>query len=137
MQMNKKLTLKERKYIKARIGGKTQKDSYKDAYSSNSNDNVIKVAAHQVEKRPHVQQAIEAALAAQGLTPEWAVAQLGKVAGQDEELGAKRLASKDILELHGWNKAERPNLQIDIKNAFFKSGRERTNDQIIDIEATK
>ena len=131
----KKLTLKERKYIKSRVTGKSQKDAYKDAYSTNSNDNVIKVAAHHVEKRPHVQQAIQAALEAQGLTPEWAVAQLGKVAGQDEELGAKRLASKDILELHGWNKSERPNLQIDIKNAFFKNGRD--NDQIIDVEATE
>ena len=135
MPKSKKLTLKERKYIKERVSGKTQKDAYKVAYSSNTNDKVIKAAAYKVEKRPHVQQAIEAALEAQGLTPEWAVAQLGKVAAQDEELGAKRLASKDILELHGWNKADRPNLQIDIKNAFFKSGRENNDEQVVDIEA--
>lgn len=129
--MNKKPTTKERKYLKARIGGKTKKDAYKLAYSANTNDNVIQVAANKIEKRPHIQAAIEAALEAQGLTPEWAVAQLGKVAEQDDEIGAKRLAAKDLLELHGWNKNERPTVQIQMKNAFFQSGRD--TGEIIDV----
>lgn len=128
--------MKERKFVKARVSGKNLAESYKAGYSANTNYNVMRVAGGKVEKRPHVQQAIEAALEAQGLTPEWAVAQLGKVAKQDEELGAKRLASKDILELHGWNKNERPNLELNIKNAFFQGGRQsRSNDDVIDVEA--
>jgi phage terminase small subunit len=119
----KKLTHKERKFVKQKIAGASDAEAYNSAYSP-QNNNVARVAAHKVKNRPHVQQAIEAALEAQGLTAEWAVAQLGKVAAQDDELGAKRLASKDILELHGWNKNERPTVQIQMKNAFFQTGRQ-------------
>jgi phage terminase small subunit len=130
----KKPTIKEKKFIKAKVQGKTHAEAYLAAGYAPNNKNVMTVAGSVIAKRPHVQQAIEAALEAQGLTPEWAVAQLGKVASQDEELGAKRLASKDILELHGWNKNERPNLELNIKNAFFQGGR-RNNDAVIDVEA--
>ena len=78
-----------------------------------------------VNTKPHIQQAIDDALTLHGASPEWAVGQLAKVAKQDEELGAKRLASKDILELHGWRKEERPQLQLNVKNAFFNSSRDK------------
>lgn len=132
----KKLTIKEKKYVAGRAQGLTQVKAARQAnYLPNANDNTLRQAAHNVEKRPHVQQAIDDALAMHGLTPEWAVAQLGKVAAQDDELGAKRLASKDILELHGWNKAERPTMQLDIKNAFFGNGRTVDGNQARYIEA--
>jgi len=120
----KKLTIKEQKIVKGVVEGKTQVQAYKDAgYSTNTNDNVIRTAANQIVNKPHIQLAINEALYNQGLTPEWAVEQLGKVARQDDEIGAKRLAAKDILELHGWNKSERPTIQLDIKSAFFNGGR--------------
>lgn len=133
MPKSKKLTIKEMKFAKAKVEGKDNLTAYREAgYKMTGNS--AKVDASIVKNRPHVQRAIEEALDKHGLTPEWAVQQLGKVAQQDEELGAKRLASKDILELHGWNKADRPTLTLDIKNAFFGRGRE-TDDKTRYIEA--
>lgn len=120
----KRLTAKERALVKAKIQGKTNKDAYISAgYAIPRTENALKTNASKAVNRPHIQAAIDAALEAHGATPEWAVGQLMKVAQQDDELGAKRLAAKDILELHGWNKADRPTLQLDIKNAFFGGGR--------------
>lgn len=121
------------KFAKAKVEGKTNLEAYKEAGYKMTGPSA-QVDASIVKNRPHVQKAIEDALLKHGLSPEWAVQQLGKVAGQDEELGAKRLASKDILELHGWNKADRPTLTLDIKNAFFGRGRE-TDDKTRYIEA--
>lgn len=104
----------------------------------NKDKQVNAVAASQINQRPHVQKLIDDALAKHGYNPEWAVVQLGKVAEQDKEIGAKRLAAKDILELHGWNKAERPTMTLDIKNAFFGGGRQvggRQNEPTEYIEA--
>lgn len=127
----KKLTVKEKKFAAERIAGKSQLEAARAAnYLPNANDATLRVEATKINRRPHVQQAINDALELHGATPEWAVAQLMKVAGQDEELGAKRLASKDILELHGWNKQDRPTVQLQVKNAFFQGG--RTERQIID-----
>lgn len=119
----KKPTLKERKFAKLIVQGEHGYKAYNKAYSPQKKE-VAMVAASQVKARPHVQKLIEDALEAQGATPEWAVAQLMKVAAQDEEIGAKRLAAKDILELHGWNKADRPTVQVQFKNAFFNNKRE-------------
>ena len=129
----KKPTIKERKFAIAKVKGKTNIEAYKEAgYKMVGNS--AAVDASKVKSRPHVQKLIEDALEAQGLSAEWAVAQLGKVARQDDELGAKRLASKDILELHGWNKTDRPTLQLDIKNAFFANAR-KPDDKTRYIEA--
>ena len=130
--MKKKLTIKEKKLVKGVVEGKTQAEAYADAGYALSTDNANAVNAHKAIQRPHIQQAIEDALIKQGATPEWAVHQLMKVADQDEEMGAKRLASMNILELHGWNKAEKPNLQLQVKNAFFGGGRGK----IIDADET-
>ena len=135
IKKKKKLTMKERKLIKAKVQGMTNIDAFKAAgYATDTTPKAVSVNASRAINRPHIQDAINAALEAQGLTPEWAVAQLGKVAAQDDEIGAKRLAAKDLLELHGWNKAERPTMQLQVKNAFFSNGR-NTNEGIIDVEA--
>lgn len=121
----KKPTIKERKFASLKAQGKTNVEAYAEAgYSINKDKQINAVAASQINSRPHVQKLIDDALEKQGFTPEWAVIQLGKVASQDKEIGAKRLAAKDILELHGWNKAERPTMTLDIKNAFFGGGRQ-------------
>lgn len=121
----RRLSVKEKKFVKARVQGKTQAQAYVEAgYAPYSTKNATAVEAHHIDKRPHIQKAIDDALLAQGATPEWAVSQLMKVAKQDEEMGAKRLASMNILELHGYNKTDKPQLQLEIKNAqFFSKGR--------------
>jgi phage terminase small subunit len=119
----KKLKPRDKKLVAGIVSGKTQLEAYKDAGYSVTSNEVGRVNAHRAVNRPHIQQAIEDALELHGATPEWAVSQLMKVAAQDEEIGAKRLAAKDILELHGWNKNEKPTVQLQVKNAFFKSGR--------------
>lgn len=132
-----KLTLKQRKLVKAKIEGKTNLQAYEEAgYSITGKKTVDQVNAFQAVSKPHIQQVIEEALQAQGLTAEWAVAQLGKVAAQDDEIGAKRLAAKDILELHGWNKTDRPTVQLQVKNAFFQGGRNTDERQIVDADET-
>jgi len=129
----KKLTFKERKFVKAKIEGKTNIAAYNEAGYSPQKASVVPVAASNINTRPHIQEAINKALELHGATPEWAVLQLKKVAEQDEEIGAKRLASKDILELHGWNKSDRPTVQIQFKNSFFQSGRD-LQENIVDVE---
>lgn len=135
------LTIKESKFVAARVSGMTQPQSLVAAgYSIPKTKRGIYSVANRVEKRPDVQKAIQEALDLIGASPEYAVKQLYKVADQDIELGAKRLAAKDILELHGWKKAERPQVALDIRNAFFGRPREtedsRVND-VIDTEAVE
>jgi phage terminase small subunit len=126
MTKRKSLTIKERKFVKAYVSGKGKTAAYKEAgYSTSTAKNVNASAAYNVAKRPHIQAAIEEALVKLNYTPEFAVEQIGKVAAQDEELSPKLKASEKILELHGWNKAERPTLQLDIRNAFFNGGRQQ------------
>lgn len=120
-----KLTDKQRKFVKAKVAGKNNIEAYKDAgYAVMESHNANKVNAHKVAHMPTVQEAINEALEISGATPEFAVRQLKKIADQDDEMGAKRLASMNILELHGWNKADRPTMTLDIKNAFFGGGRQ-------------
>lgn len=135
LKKKKRLTPKERLLVKAKVEGKTDIQAGRIAgYSPNGKDTTVKAAVGEVKRRPHVQQAIDDALAKQGLSVEWAVEQLGKVAEQDEEMGAKRLATKDILELHGWNKKDKPNVQVEIKGDFFANFRNRDTDSIVEGE---
>lgn len=134
MKKTKKLNIQEKKLVKERIRGKTQLAAYEAAGYSVNNKEAAKVNASVKFNKPHIQKAIDDALEMHGATPEWAVRQLMKVAEQDEEVGAKRLASKDILELHGWNKSDRPTVQLDVKNAFFQSGRE-VEREVIDVDS--
>jgi hypothetical protein len=130
----KELNIREKKLVKARVEGKTQLAAWKEAGYSVNNKDAAQVAASQKFSKPHIQQAINDALEMHKATPEWAVLQLKKVAEQDDELGAKRLATMNILELHGWSKNERPTLQLQVKNAFFDSGREVQERKIIDVD---
>lgn len=130
----KKLTMKERKFVKLKIQGKTNIEAYNSAYTPQKSD-VARVAGSVVGSRPHVQQAIEDALEAKGMTPEWAVAQLKKVAEQDVELGAKRLAAKDALELMGWNKSQKPQVTLEVKSDFFE-GRRTEDRTVIDVDTS-
>lgn len=127
----KKLTDKEKRFVKARVEGKNRIEAFKEAgYSvSQVSHNSNKVAASKVNSREHVQQAIDAALQKGGLTPEYAVEKLKEVIDQDKEIGAKRLAIKDALELMGWNKMERPQNVLAINNAFFNESRTTTQNQ--------
>lgn len=126
----KKLKPKEKKIVKGIVQGKSQAQAYVEAgYAVPKTDNGLRVNASKKVNQPHIQQAINDALESQGATPEWAVAQMMKVAAQDDEMGAKRLAAMNILELHGWNKTERPQVQLQVKNAFFQNGRD-----VIDVQ---
>lgn len=120
---DKELNIRERRFVAAKAKGMTHVQAMKEAGYSVSNPRSSQVKASEKLRKPHIQQAIEDALQMHGASPEFAVLQLKKVAEQDSELGAKRLASKDILELHGWSKTERPSMHIEFSGNFFNSAR--------------
>lgn len=122
--IKKKLTGKERKYAIAKIKGATNIDAYKQAGYAIAKPNTMKNEASIINKRPHIQAVINEALERENLTPELAVSELKKIVVQDKEIGAKRLAIRDTLELHGWRKDDRPTLSISVKNAFFTAKRD-------------
>lgn len=107
-------------------------EAYRASGYSADNKPVATVAASRLYNKPSIQQAIEEALTFHQATPEFAVGRLKTIAAQDKEIGAARLASKDLLELHGWNKNERPSLQLNVKNAFFGNSRTNANNSITD-----
>lgn len=124
-----KLTIKEQKFAAAKVRGKSNREAYVEAgYSTKTNQATMDVAASQVLHRENVQQAIDAALAKSGLTPEYAIQQLAKIVEQDDEMGAKRLAIKDALELHGWSKADRPQVHVKFEGGFFQQARRKVID---------
>lgn len=124
----RKPTIKERKFAKAKVEDKPDIQAYREAGYALSTPVGDRVNAHKVAKREVVQKLIEDSLRARGLTPDWAVEQLAKVAEQDEEMGAKRLATMNILELHGWNKAEKPTMRLELKGSFYNEAR-----KVIDV----
>lgn len=128
---DKELNIRQKRFVKAKIEGKSNLKAYEEAGYSVKNKLSAKSEATKLKGKPHIQKAIDEALAFHGLTPEYAVGQLAKIVEQDKEVGAKRLAIKDVLELHGWNKADRPTLQLSVKNAFFGEGR-----KVIDVETS-
>jgi hypothetical protein len=133
----KELNIREKRFVKAKVEGKTNLQAFKEAGYSVNNKEAAQVAASVKKNQPHIQEAINQALELHGATPEWAVLQLKHVAEQNDELGAKRLATMNILELHGWSKNERPTLQLQVKNAFFDSGRQTQERKIVDVENTE
>lgn len=131
---SEKLTIKEKKFAAAKVAGKSNAEAYDLAgYSLNAKPTTKAVSASQIKARPNVQAAIDAGLARAGLTPEYAIEQLAKIVSQDDELGAKRLAIKDTLELHGWNKADKPQVHLKIEGAFFQQARGQVQEgEVID-----
>lgn len=120
-----KLTIKQKKFIANQAKGMTNHESYVAAGYSAPNKKIAGINAAKLKRKPEIQQAIEEALELTGATPEFAIRQLYEIAKQDEEMGAKRLASKDLLELHGWKKNQAPNNVLAIENAFFTQTRKQ------------
>lgn len=127
----RKLSGKQKMFIAEYISnGQNGTQSALKAYNTD-NENVASSIANENLRKPDIQLAIEKALENVGATPEFAVNQLYHVAQQDEELGAKRLASKDILELHGWRKGDIPSITLNMRNQFFGDSR-RKRGEVID-----
>ncbi len=123
LKAKQKLSIKETKYVAGRVKGLKKVEAYKQAGYKMTHLPSIRAETAKMNKKPHIQAAIDNALIKHGLSPEYAVGELGKIVAQDKEIGAKRLAIKDVLELHGWNKNERPTLQLNVNNAFFSNTR--------------
>ncbi len=117
------LTIKQKKFVAAKVSGKTNALSYIQAGYSAPNSNVANANSSKLLQKNNIQQAIERALEHHGATPEFAVGRLKQIAEQNKEIGAARLASKDILELHGWHRGDRPTVELQIANAFFNDTR--------------
>lgn len=118
-----KLTVKQRKFVAKKVAGATNAKAYKEAGYSSSSRAVAEVNASRLLKKDNIQKAIDDALEHHGATPEFAVGRLKVIAEQDKELGASRLASKDILELHGWKRGDKPTVVLDVKQAWFSEAR--------------
>lgn len=66
-----KLTVKEAKLVKAKAEGKTHVQAAKEAeYLPNASDRTIQTEVNNTLKKPHVQEALYAALKRKGLTPD-------------------------------------------------------------------
>lgn len=127
--MDMTLAPKEIKYVGARVSGKSKRSSALVAGAKTP------IAAdkygNRMSKNVQVQQAIDDALESNGMTPEYLVSKLKDVIEQDKEIGAKRLAIKDGLELRGWKRGDRPTVVLDVQNAFFQQTREVIEGQVI------
>ena len=68
--MAKQLKVKEAKLVKAKAKGKTHKEAYVEAGYAPTTDNGMAVNTNKVLNRPHVQEALQAEMAKQGITVE-------------------------------------------------------------------
>ena len=118
------LSIKQKQFVAGKIAGKTNAKAYLDAGYSAHNLNTANANSSKLLNQHNIRQAIERALEHHGATPEYAVGVLKQVADQDKEIGARRLAAKDILELHGWQRGDRPTVSVEIGNAFFNDTRQ-------------
>jgi phage terminase small subunit len=114
-----KLTIRQKKFVANKVDGKTNHAAYLQAGYAASNNDIARANSSKLLAKENIKLAITNALEAHGATPEFAVRRLKEIAEQDKEIGAARLASKDILELHGWQRGDRPQIQLDITNASF------------------
>lgn len=119
----KPLTIKEQRFVASRIKGKSLAEAAMEAGSNASTRLGAAQTGMVMARKANVKKAIENALINEGATPEWAAAQLVKIARQDGELEVKRKAVMDILKLHGWKEGEKPEIALEIKNAFFGEAR--------------
>lgn len=124
------LTVKQRKFVANKVSGMTNHEAYVKAGYSAPTLTTATSEGSKLHRKPSIQAAIDKALEFHGATPEFAVGVLKQVADQEDEIGAKRLAAKDILELHGWRKDERPQMSLNIKQAFFTESRAKRQDPI-------
>ena len=68
--MAKQLTVKEAKLVKAKVQGKTHKEAYAEAGYATTTDNGVAVNTNKILNKPHVQEALQAEMAKQGITLE-------------------------------------------------------------------
>lgn len=127
-------TPKAKRYIAARVKGKGKRQAALIAGAPNPI--AADKWAERASKNVEIQKAIDDALKSQGATPEYAVGVLKEVAEQQTEIGARRLAAKDILELHGWRKGDVPTVSLNVKNAFFRARREEAKLSVIEGEVS-
>lgn len=128
-----RLTVKQTKFVANKVKGMAGYKAYTEAgYKANSYM-IAASEASKLTKKPTIQAAIDSALESHGATPEFAVGRLKQIAEQNKEIGAARLASKDILELHGWQRGDRPTVSLQIGNAFFGDSRKRTEGSLKDV----
>jgi len=124
------LTIKQKKFVAAKVSGKKNAEAYLAAGYSANTRNVAEAEGSRLTHKPNIQAAIDKALEFHGATPEFAVGRLKQIAEQEDEIGAARLASKDILELHGWRKDQRPQVSLTIKGSFFNESRAKSKEPI-------
>ena len=117
-----KLEPKAIKYIGARVSGKSKRQA--GLLAGAKTPLAADKYANRMSKNVQVKEAIEQALEANEMTPQYLVSKLKSVIEQDKEIGAKRLAIKDGLELHGWQRGDRPTVSVEIGNAFFNDTRQ-------------
>lgn len=114
-----KLTIKQKKFVANKVKGMKNAQAYKEAGYSSSSRAVAEVNSSRLLKQDNIQKAIDKALEFHEATPEFAVGRLKAIAEQNKELGASRLASKDLLELHGWKRGDRPTISVTADNIGF------------------
>lgn len=129
----KKLTAKERKFVTEIVKGATKTEAYMKTYNTKGNKTTVHSEASRTASKPHVKHAIDSALELHGLTPEHAIKELKYIVDQNDEIGAKRLAIMNTLELHGWRKDERPQSVLQINNSFFSDVVPSKQEDVIDV----
>lgn len=134
---HKPLTVREKKFVNAKLQNMNNVNAYDAAGYSDGVANENKaVIGNRILKKPHIQAAIDEALRTQGITPEWAVKELKKIADQDNELSVKRMALKDILELYGWKKDNKPVVSLQVNSPFFAKGRKVIDGELVEEDIT-
>lgn len=135
--VDRKLTIKQKKFVALKVAGKKNAEAYIEAGYSANTRNVAEAEASRLTNKPNIQAAIDKALEHHGATPEFAVGRLKQIAEQEEEIGAARLAAKDILELHGWRKDQRPTVSLTFKSSFFNASRNKGQDNVVEGEVVQ
>ena len=131
----KQLTPKQAKFVAAKVQGASNRKA--GLVAGAPTPYAADKYAQRQSKNVQVAKAIEDALEHHGATPEFAIGRLKAIAEQDHELGASRLAARDILDLNGWKKGETSTVTVDIKQAFFTKARQpnnRDSNSIIDAD---
>lgn len=93
-----KLTYKEAKLVKGIAEGKTRIDAYIAAYDTKGHIPTVKSAASRTANKPHIQEAIEAAMVKLNLTPERALQPIDD-ALKDDDVKTRLMGSDRVLRL--------------------------------------
>ena len=107
----KRLTVKQTKFLNAKVQGKSGTRAYMEAYNT-KNVTVAKVEASRTLSKPNVQEAYQVALEKNGITLDRAIAPIGKalvatkvlITGKDEDAFAEVVDDIDV-QLKGSDRA--------------------------------